>query len=404
MSSQQSKTYLPAYEPPILPLITASVDQLKANKLRSPSEFLKDSFQVLSAAAAELGSIEDSLTAKESEQDKQHKAPLSAPEAKAARAELLESIEAAVRKACDAAAKIEFQISTVDSIRKDEAPKSARADGVRRTRNVRSLREQLNEQEEEQHDDEEEQPCQIEESIWHRYKSGYKKEVEEYDALTDKEKYGQSKDYLNYRQQLWEAQYPNKPLPKDSFWFSGTANAESDSDDGLEIANEVREYKCPLSLQPFVDPMTSRKCPKHSFSKASIKDYFTTSNRGVARNAWSVNCPVAGCTNTLVWEDLYEDPGLLRRAQRAKEREDRMRRERAARMHDDDDDDDDEEEEEEEKEEEEGGGKDSDGDERMLDEPTQKQIKKEKTGQSKRKLARRGNRTLDLDSDDEMED
>lgn len=221
-------------------------------------------------------------------------------------------------------------------------------------------------------------------------------------------RYGHKTEYLQYRQRLFEAQYPDKPVPLDDHWFrEAGAGAGDDSDDEIEIANEVREYKCPLSMQPFVNPVTSRKCRNHSFSKASIEDVFRTTARNRDRREKGpvqITCPMPGCGNKLTQADFYDDPDLLRKAERAKEREERRRREAALREAR-------EEEEAEERGEDEGA--DGDGDVEMpdadMDESTQRRIKKERSSQAppqkkSRKLQRRTNRPVDLDSDDDMDE
>lgn len=182
--SQARETHLPAYEPPILPLTGTTTDALTrpVRNVESAARFITDSLTLLSAAAAELGEIS-------TESSGSRAYNTDTDERKAERAELLEKIEAAVRAACDAAAKLEFQEAVVEEIQKREHPQSRAADAKRRQRMVRIQRGEEDDEEDEDEDDGTgEKSCKVEESVWHRYKTGYQKEVDEYVGLTDKEK------------------------------------------------------------------------------------------------------------------------------------------------------------------------------------------------------------------------
>lgn len=81
--------------------------------------------------------------------------------------------------------------------------------------------------------------------------------------------------------------------------------------------------KCPLTLLPFRDPVTSTKCP-HSFEREAIYDMIARSGfqipppsgRG-GRRIRAVKCPV--CSIPLTNDDLRSDPVLLRKVRRAEE-------------------------------------------------------------------------------------
>ena len=106
-----------------------------------------------------------------------------------------------------------------------------------------------------------------------------------------------------------------------------------DDDDDVAITADKTSLTCPLTLRPFKDPVTSKKCP-HSFEKAAILDMIGSSNariggagrRGAGQRA--VKCPV--CEQMLAAADLAPDPVLQRRIRRLQEM--------AAAEHDDDDD------------------------------------------------------------------
>lgn len=100
-------------------------------------------------------------------------------------------------------------------------------------------------------------------------------------------------------------------------------SSASDSDD-LAIERERISLKCPLTLLPFRDPVTSTKCP-HSFEREAIEGMISQSSLNVAaaqsksgrgsRRIRAVKCPV--CSEILTNNDLREDPVLLRRVRRA---------------------------------------------------------------------------------------
>lgn len=138
------------------------------------------------------------------------------------------------------------------------------------------------------------------------------------------------------------------PLPHSSTWFShledtsarasgstagnpgqrsrSTRNqrepSPADSDD-IAIERERISLKCPLTLLPFRDPVTSTKCP-HSFEREAILDMIGRSNFTIppppghgGRRIRAVKCPV--CSIPLTSNDLRSDPVLLRKVRRAEE-------------------------------------------------------------------------------------
>lgn len=126
-----------------------------------------------------------------------------------------------------------------------------------------------------------------------------------------------------------------------------------DEDTELQISSENRSCKCPLTLQYFKQPVTSRKCP-HSFEKSAILGLIRTSTdrapltaeqlavlnqqhppRSRSRpeaehymrqtNKIAAQCPETGCREMLTADDLYDDQLLKRRTLRAIAAEERVR-------------------------------------------------------------------------------
>ena len=170
------------------------------------------------------------------------------------------------------------------------------------------------------------------------------------------ERYANRNEYIGFYRTVYDAKNPGEnapPIPHASLWFveeEGPDNprpsrsqprrshqAESDEDSDVEIALERVSLKCPITLLPFNDPLTSTKCP-HSFEKDAILDMLNLSpdclpftaeqelvlsqirdRRALERKKKeigtpTVKCPVCSCP--LVATDLKPDPVLLRKVKR----------------------------------------------------------------------------------------
>lgn len=111
----------------------------------------------------------------------------------------------------------------------------------------------------------------------------------------------------------------------------------SDDEDDLEVGGVTQDFKCPLTLVPFVDPVTSlvnfilhclylltllgRTVCQHSFSGDAIRAYFEGS-RGAK------NCPASGCTKSFRLSECQPDRELANKvkiwARRNKQREEEL--------------------------------------------------------------------------------
>lgn len=129
---------------------------------------------------------------------------------------------------------------------------------------------------------------------------------------------------------------------------SSTPEPESDSD--IEIESARQSYNCPITLRPFVSPVTSSLCP-HSFESTAIVPMITISTtyrdtgsderppiardhaplsaaqltQREARGEYErcIHCPAAGCDKWISTRHLREDRVLLRRIRVEKERRER---------------------------------------------------------------------------------
>lgn len=97
------------------------------------------------------------------------------------------------------------------------------------------------------------------------------------------------------------------PRPRRGAGAQGTdPDSGSDSDD-VAIAREKTSLKCPITLLPFRDPVTSKKCP-HSFEREAILSMIISSGarvggrrRGEGERA--VKCPV--CEQVRIWTFFF---------------------------------------------------------------------------------------------------
>ncbi|KGO69180.1 Zinc finger, RING/FYVE/PHD-type [Penicillium italicum] len=172
--------------------------------------------------------------------------------------------------------------------------------------------------------------------------------VQKWDELSLTERYASNNSYIGFYRMVHDSKFPSDdvpPLPHSSTWFdhmedtntrSGasarTRNqrraSPAGSDDDVAIERERISLKCPLTLTPYQDPVTSTKCP-HSFEREAIMDMINRSPTTIAppasrrgqRRVHVVKCPV--CSIPLTADDLRPDPVLLRRVRRAQELQER---------------------------------------------------------------------------------
>jgi E3 SUMO-protein ligase NSE2 len=187
-------------------------------------------------------------------------------------------------------------------------------------------------------------------------RSAFAEQTSNWQSKSLTERYANSNEYAGFYRTVYDAKNPGEnapPIPHASLWFAEEEDpdslppsrsqarqgrqAEDDEDSDVEIASERVSLKCPITLLPFKDPLTSVKCP-HSFEKDAILDMlrlsseylpFTTDRelelsqvrdrRALERkkkeiSTPTVRCPVCSCI--LVETDLKPDPVLLRKVKR----------------------------------------------------------------------------------------
>ncbi|KIW76551.1 hypothetical protein Z517_08995 [Fonsecaea pedrosoi CBS 271.37] len=204
-------------------------------------------------------------------------------------------------------------------------------------------------------------------------------QVRTWTSKTLTERYAHNNDYKGWYRVLYDAKNPGEsapPMPDESLWFAAeegrmsfsssqrrrhrplregsqaeatsvTENgSRSGSDDEVEIAAEKTRLKCPITLLPYEDPVTSKNC-NHSYERNAILSMLSASSshalwtptqlqelsqlsdrqrnrREREMRVKQVKCPE--CNVLLVEEDLVENPALKRRVARllAQERRDNI--------------------------------------------------------------------------------
>ena len=131
--------------------------------------------------------------------------------------------------------------------------------------------------------------------------------------------YAQNNDYIGFKKLVYDAQFPDDdapPMPHSSTWFSDQSTDTATSgavavigsqpaagNDELTVASERISIKCPITLLPMKDPVTSTRCP-HSFEREAILSMINASElraegsgrRGGGQKA--MQCPI--CTEVSI--------------------------------------------------------------------------------------------------------
>lgn len=152
------------------------------------------------------------------------------------------------------------------------------------------------------------------ENVATRYIEASKEKIEEYKARTSRQKYGRHDLYSSFRETVWSAQNAdeNAGMPPINDFIPKEDGDDSDDDD-IEIGGITQQTKCPLSLQPLEDPMSSSVC-KHSFDAKTLRDFFQD-----ARGA-QLACPVTGCDKRFALKDCFLDEDLKQKVKIALKR------------------------------------------------------------------------------------
>ncbi|KAL9049087.1 MAG: hypothetical protein Q9162_007402 [Coniocarpon cinnabarinum] len=229
-------------------------------------------------------------------------------------------MEASVRKCIDSQARVDAVNRALKEIQTN-AQRSGNTQGTQATAAVT--------QDGQENEDE---PSQRPEALRTTFDESLSKHSDAYLGKSAKLRYKEHDWFKNFKNAAYYAANGEdaKRINPDT-WFqedgepqpgeTGAANTDED----LEEMGERISTKCPLTLQEFKEPVTSKKCP-HSFEKAAITDLLKgirPPTRGHHAN-WTpeIECPVPGCDSRLGKNDLEEDMRLkiiIKRRQRQRE-------------------------------------------------------------------------------------
>ncbi|KAG8764036.1 hypothetical protein FRC12_008324 [Ceratobasidium sp. 428] len=143
------------------------------------------------------------------------------------------------------------------------------------------------------------------------FEAGVEQRVESYKAQTARQKYGKSKAFKSFIEGIWESGH-SEAMPPVTQFLPREDDDPEDSDDELEVGGVTQDYKCPLTLQIYVDPLTSTVCG-HTFSAEAIREYVKKHD----------NCPGTGCNARISLSVLKLDKGIQKKAIAAKRRADK---------------------------------------------------------------------------------
>ncbi|KIK69615.1 hypothetical protein GYMLUDRAFT_254920 [Collybiopsis luxurians FD-317 M1] len=124
-------------------------------------------------------------------------------------------------------------------------------------------------------------------NVIEQYQANAQKDKDSYTARTMRQKYAKNETYKNFKQSIYEIENPGQAMPPVTEFMPKESGDDSDDDDDLEMGAVTQDYKCPLTLRPLEDPVTSDVCG-HSFSRDAIREYF-------GNDQGSRNCPASGC-------------------------------------------------------------------------------------------------------------
>ncbi|KAJ5287438.1 Zinc finger RING/FYVE/PHD-type [Penicillium angulare] len=254
-------------------------------------------------------------------------------------------MEEKMRGIIDSEARLQAILGSISQLQREEEENQAASAGPRQTRAQRRRDDDEEESEGENYEgtpEREGMEARARNPPSKRLGEVLDAEGERWKELSLTERYAGHNSYVGFYRMVHDAKFPNEeapPLPHSSTWFehmedsNATTSAgqqtrstrnrrqpSDDSDDDIAIQRERISMKCPLTLLPYQDPVTSTKCP-HSFEREAILDMIRGSSmtapgpgRGRVR---ALKCPV--CSTILTKEDLRADPVLLRRVRRAEE-------------------------------------------------------------------------------------
>lgn len=139
-------------------------------------------------------------------------------------------------------------------------------------------------------------------------------------------RYANHNSYVHFKKLLHDATHPGEdapPLANASTWFpsdprdaansnaphrtrnhTSANNIDEDDESDLEVTSERISIKCPITLRPMKEPVSSTICP-HSFEKTAILEMMERSTITVDGSRWrrgvgkALKCPECGVVSYL---------------------------------------------------------------------------------------------------------
>ena len=338
---------LPTYKKPLHPLNRAAQDKLKQIHDRRThamlQEYHKKAEQQITDAAA---MINDRVREKElycatrrkkwergSRVEEQVDEERKLEELKSRAKELTERLEAGIRSVIDGEASALRTGESLEWLR-EHAPRQLEAEYQTQRDRIESQSQSQSRQRRQRRDEEGNEEMGEEEDErpspgptpldgshfaltgpWELFQDRQQKKRDEYTSISHETRYAKNNSYIGFKQIVHDARYGDSgpQLPRPETWFTehgspapGITATQNEDDDDIVVDKATISTKCPLTLQKFKDPVTSRKCP-HTFEKTAIYEMIRHSasrlgSGGIrGQGVKCVDCPVAGCEQVCLY-------------------------------------------------------------------------------------------------------
>jgi len=90
-----------------------------------------------------------------------------------------------------------------------------------------------------------------------QFEGGIKEKRGRYKNKTSRQKYLKNEDYKEFKEAIFQVDHKNEAMPPMTTFIEKESGDESDDDDEIEVGGVTQDYRCPLTLTPLEDPMTS---------------------------------------------------------------------------------------------------------------------------------------------------
>ncbi|KAK2465226.1 hypothetical protein APHAL10511_002580 [Amanita phalloides] len=90
-----------------------------------------------------------------------------------------------------------------------------------------------------------------------RYQGAVNAKAREYTQKTARQKYAKNEQYVKFKEDIFGILHPDLPMRPITELIQREDGDASDDEDDIEVGGVTQDYKCPITLTPFVDPLTS---------------------------------------------------------------------------------------------------------------------------------------------------